>query len=155
MNWLSDIFRKKPSEHDRRAALVANAMRRFNHPANLPLFEFFSGYKSAESGRSGVHPELAEIFETIAKNNKLPTEIVMGAMVITAPNALVIAWTVGTTYIHVKLQKQHHDAARRDGGILDASYGADWFGFSAWSRGRTFVEKLRQWVQTSYEDASR
>jgi hypothetical protein len=153
MNGLANIFRKKPSDHDRRAALVASAMQRFNHPANLPLFEFFSGYKSADSGVSGVHPELAEIFETIAQNNNLPTELVMSAQVIVAPNSMVIAWAVGTTFIQVKLQKQHHAAAGLDGGLLDTSYGPDWIQFSAWSRGRAFTEKLRQWVQISYEDA--
>lgn len=153
MNRLANIFRKKPSDHERRAALVAGAMQRFNHPANLPLFEFLSGNKSADSGVSGVHPELAEIFETIARNNNLPTELVLGAEVIVAPNSMVIAWTTGTTFIQIKLQKQHHAAAGHDGGLLDASYGPDWIQFSAWSRGRTFTEKLRQWVQISYEDA--
>jgi hypothetical protein len=72
------------------------------------------------------------------------------------PTGLVFAYAGGTHYIFLKLREERFDAARRDGGRFDPTYGEDRIEFRLGGRigsSSDWKEAMVRWANISYQDS--
>jgi hypothetical protein len=78
---------------------------------------------------------------------------------------LVFSFAHGRWWVLIQLQERHHEAARNDGGRINAEYGKNWIEFPAYQEPAISSQlqentpehkrDLRYWMQVSYEDSLR
>ncbi len=134
----------------------------FPHPENALLFARMKmnarpGIPGVMGGyRAAAHPDLTEILYELVADSTVRKGYAFGRAVMATPAGLVFGYTGGTHYIFLKLREERFDAARKDGGRFDPTYGEDWIEFCIGGRigvSGDWKESLVRWAKISYQDA--
>lgn len=134
----------------------------FPHPENAPLFTRLRenarvGVPGVMGGyRAAAHPDLTPILYDLIPDRAVRKGYAFGKPVMATPTGLVFAYAGGTHYIFLKLREERFDAARRDGGRFDPTYGEDWIEFRLGGRigsSSDWKEAMVRWANISYQDS--
>ena|SRR5450755_2580845 len=139
----------------------------FPHSENGALFNRMkedSKIAAPEKGSAWVmggyeirtHPDLTSILYDLVAESGVKKGYVFGRPMLANPKGIVFAYASGTHYVFFKLREDRLDAASRDGGRLDPTYGRDWIEFRLGGRtgGSTdWQEAMRRWANIAYQDS--
>jgi hypothetical protein len=139
----------------------------FTHPENQPLFARLRENSRVAApdkdplrviGRyeARAHPDLVSILYDLIDSNEVRKGSAYGRPVMANRQGVVFAYAGGTHYIFLKLREERHEAARRDGGRFDPTYGRDWIEFRLGGRVEDQVdwkEATRRWCRISFQES--